>query len=144
MRLQEYERLLDKLMLFKPPCELSTINIVLFGGVGAGKPSLVSTLDSLFKGRMSRRAPHGQGMGSYTRTLQKYSFTVPNPDTAPFTLWDSAGWTSSDYKTGELGFTLDGNLPHGFDLSAACWPTSRGFVARPKLADHQLRVCGAV
>lgn len=55
------------------------MNMLLFGGVGAGKSSIVSTVDSLFKGRMSRKAAHGQGTGSFTRTLMKYSFKVERP-----------------------------------------------------------------
>lgn len=72
--MQEYEPLFRRILSFPVPKGLPKINLLLFGGVGAGKSSLVSTVDSLCKGRMSRRAPHGQGTGSYTRMLTKYSF----------------------------------------------------------------------
>ena len=81
--MQEYEGLVKNILTFRIPRGLSKINVLLFGGVGAGKSSLISTVDSLFKGRMSRRAPHGQGSRSFTRTLTKYSFNVlVSPGTA--------------------------------------------------------------
>lgn len=74
--MQEYEGIVKSIMAFRIPNGLPKVNILLFGGVGAGKSSLISTVDSLFKGRMSRRAPHGQGSRSFTRTLTKYSFSI--------------------------------------------------------------------
>lgn len=54
------------------------INLLLCGGVGSGNSSIVATIDSLCQGRISRRAPHGTGMGtgSLTRKLRKYESTL--------------------------------------------------------------------
>ena len=79
---QEYKSLFKKLLSFRVLKDLPKINRLLFGGVDAGKSSLISTVDSLFKGRMSRRAAHGQGTGSYTRALTKYSFKATNSEGA--------------------------------------------------------------
>ncbi|KAL0054474.1 hypothetical protein WJX82_009395 [Trebouxia sp. C0006] len=99
---QESVALQKTICTFNPAAEglgVKTINILLCGGVGAGKSSIVSTVDSLFQGRISRRAPHGQGTGSLTRKLRKYKFT--DPDTqgqVKWQLWDSMGWGANDYK----------------------------------------------
>jgi len=59
---------------FKPPADLPKVNILLTGEVGAGKSSLISSIDSIFKRRISRRAPHGQATSSFTRLLTRYTF----------------------------------------------------------------------
>ena len=113
--LQVGMRLQKELFQFNPAAAglpIKHINLLLCGGVGAGKSSIVSTVDSLCQGRISRRAPHGQGTGSLTRTLRKYTFI--NPDSKQkvhWQLWDTMGWGASDYTKGELGFILDGHLP---------------------------------
>lgn len=63
---------------------------------------------------------------------------------APFILWDSAGWSDSDYQSGELGYILDGNLPNRFDLSQAITPQSRDFISAPDPADRVHCVCFVV
>ena len=56
--------------------KLSKVNILLVGGVGAGKSSLISSIDSIFKQRISRRAPHGQATASFTRQVTRYNFRL--------------------------------------------------------------------
>ncbi|KAL3148736.1 Interferon-induced protein 44-like [Trebouxia sp. C0009 RCD-2024] len=93
------------------------INLLLFGGVGAGKSNIVSTVDSLFQGRISRRAPHGQGTGSLTRELHQYTFI--NPDSkreVQWQLWDIMGWNAKDYQGWQLGLVLDGRIPDRVEL----------------------------
>lgn len=112
-------------------------NLLLCGGVGAGKSSIVSTIDSISKGRISRRAPHGQGTGSLTRMLRKYKFTQPESgEPVKWQLWDSMGWGTDDYKRGELGFILDGNLPNKCDLSGSISTRTEGFNSQPRLQDR--------
>ncbi|KAK9815950.1 hypothetical protein WJX72_012481 [[Myrmecia] bisecta] len=146
---EAYATLASFLATCKPPGSLPQANLLLFGGVGAGKSSIVSSVDSLFKGRISRRAPHGQGTGSFTRILKKYTFQVDNLDAGTskdvaWSLWDSAGWSDSDYQTGELGFILDGNLPDRFDLASTISVQSPGFNSSPMLADKVHCVCFVV
>ena len=74
--MQGYVKLFSQLTNFEVPRDLPKVNVLLFGGVGAGKSSLISSVDSLFKGRISRRAGHGQGTGSYTRLLNRFSFKL--------------------------------------------------------------------
>ena len=113
--MQHTSQIYKEVLEFNPAKEgvpIKTINILLCGGVGAGKSSIVSTVDSLCQGRISRRAPHGQATGSLTRSLRKYSFTN-NATQQPlhWKLWDSMGWGATAYNKGEHGFILDGHIP---------------------------------
>ena len=120
----------------------SSKSIYFCGGVGAGKSSIVSTVDSLCQGRISRRAPHGQGTGSLTRQLRKYGFINPaNKKKVHWQLWDSMGWGASDYKKGELGFILDGNLPNKCKLDGNILMKTDGFNADPSIADAVHCMC---
>ena len=66
------------LAAFKPPRGLPKVNILLVGAAGAGKSSLISSVDSVFKARISRRAPHGQATSSFTRLVKEYTFKAPS------------------------------------------------------------------
>ena len=92
MPLQESRRLQDTLASFKAPRGLPAFNVLLCGGVGSGKSSLVSSIDSIFKSRISRRAPHGSETDGlpFTRTFTKYTFKAagepPTKNSTPETL----------------------------------------------------------
>lgn len=111
---------------------LQHINTLLCWGVGAGKSSIVSTVDSVCQGCISRRAPRGQGTGSFTRKLRKYEFQNPiSTKKVHWQLWDSMGWSTNDYKIGELGFILDGKLPNRCKLGHNISVETAGFEFNP-------------
>jgi len=56
-------------------------------------------------------------------------------------LWDSMGWGVSDYKGGELGFILDGNLPDKCKLDANISLKTDGFKTSPSLQDSVHCMC---
>ncbi|KAL3148230.1 Interferon-induced protein 44-like [Trebouxia sp. C0009 RCD-2024] len=144
---QDSMRLQKEVLNFTPAAAgvpIKSINLLLCGGVGAGKSSIVSTIDSLCLGRISRRAPHGQGTGSLTRKLRKYTFV--NPDSmgkskVQWQVWDSMGWGASDYQKGELGFILDGHLPDKCKLDDPISLRTSGFKAEPGVADAVHCMC---
>lgn len=113
--LQAGKKLQDEVLCFDPRAKglpVDNVNILLCGGVGSGKSSFVSTVDSLCEGHISRIAPHGQGTGSLTCKLRKYSFNRPDTrQKVHWKLWDTMGWSASDFRQGELGYILDGELP---------------------------------
>lgn len=74
MCMQDCQKLISRLLSFEPPKDLPKVNILLVGAVGAGKSSLISSIDSIFKWRISRRAPHGQATSSFTRLVTRYTF----------------------------------------------------------------------
>ena len=124
---------------------MSNINILLFGGVGAGKSSIVCSVDSLCKGRGSEKAQQGQGTGSLTRQLRKYTFQ--NSDTrnkVAWQLWDTMGWGVNDYKRKELEYILDGNLPDKCELDKDISHRMPGFKLDPTIKDKVHCVCFVV
>lgn len=143
--IQDSAKLLKDICSFNPADEgvpVKHINILLCGGVGAGKSSIVSTVDSFCQGRISRRAPHGQGTGSLTRKLRKYEFQNPASNKkVQWQLWDSMGWGTNDYKKGELGFILDGNLPNKCKLDDNMSLKTAGFNTHPNVEDAVHCMC---
>lgn len=63
-----------KVTQYAPAAGLTKANILVFGAVGAGKSSLISTLDSAIKGRISHIAPYGSSTASFTRQLVVHEF----------------------------------------------------------------------
>ena len=124
---------------------LNKLNILLIGGVGAGKSSIVCSVDSLCKGRASDKAPHGQGTGSLTRELRKYSFrNTETKSPVSWQLWDTMGWGVNDYKQKELQYILDGNLPDKCNLQQDITHKTPGFKLEPTLEDSVHCVCFVV
>ena len=113
--------------------------------MGAGKSSLVCTLDTLCKGRKSEKAAHGQGTGSLSRNLRKYTFKHPETGKPlKFQLWDTMGWGANDYKKGELEYVLDGNLPDRCKMDSAITFKTAGFKSETSLGDRVHHVCFVV
>lgn len=143
--LQDGTRLQKEVFKFNPAAAglpIKHLNLLLSGGVGAGKSSIVSTVDSLCQGRISRLAPHGQGTGLLTRKLCKYDFTdLDSTRKVNWQLWDSMGWGASNYKKGELGYILDGHLPDKCKLDDPISLRTPGFKAEPSIADAVHCMC---
>jgi hypothetical protein len=71
-----------QLLSFQLPLSVPRANVLLLGPAGAGKSSLVSTLDSLLSGALTRRADYGDSTTSLTLALRHYTFTAGvEPDT---------------------------------------------------------------
>jgi len=105
-------------------------NILVIGGTGAGKTTFLSTLESVMLGRMSALSPKGKGTDSLTLNLLKYALDgVPG-----VRIWDTKGWSASTYRTSEMGYIVDGHIPHGFSLQTTMTPESFGFNQMPKAA----------
>jgi hypothetical protein len=65
-----------QLLSFQLPPSVPRANILLLGPPGAGKSSLVSTLDALLRGGLTRRAGYGGATTSLTLALRRYTFTA--------------------------------------------------------------------
>lgn len=124
---------------------IDKLNLLLCGGVGAGKSSIVSLIHSIIKGRTSAVALHGTGSSSVTPDLTKYRFKQPGSTVKPkpvkWQLWDTMGWGVDDYKGGELAFILDGNLPHGCDLRQRLSTKTPKFKVKPSLEEEVHCMC---
>ncbi|CAG9461070.1 unnamed protein product [Pedinophyceae sp. YPF-701] len=127
--------------------EEAMVNIALVGHRGAGKSSLVNTLDSLLKGRVSRRAPVGDlGGGPVTRHVRHYCFAAQQgvPRLAdrrpvPLRLYDTSGdlFAATDEHGPHDLFNrlMDGHLGHCFPCDTegdeAEWINNRSWNSSP-------------
>lgn len=69
--------------------------------------------------------------------LRKYTFVQPETkELVKWQMWDSMGWGVDDYKRGELGFILDGNLPNKCLLTGSISTRTEEFKIQPSLQDR--------
>ena len=123
---------------FKPSDEglpVTNVNILLVGGVGSGKSSFISTIDGLFKGRPSRRAPNGAGTGSLTTALKQYAFRDKKGTQLSWKLWDSMGWEDDLRLVAALPFILEGQLMDNCRLDQKLDTKSTDFKHKASLED---------
>mmetsp|Transcript_23087 Transcript_23087/g.75269 ORF Transcript_23087/g.75269 Transcript_23087/m.75269 type:complete len:536 (-) Transcript_23087:211-1818(-) len=118
-------------------------NILLFGAVGAGKSSLIMSLESILEGRIVQSLAIATGQGTITTQLGIYPLehnehTIAN-------LWDSAGWEDGIYDDGELDFILQGSIAPNTDLKQSLTSQTPGFNQRPELHErmHCVLLCVA-
>jgi len=114
-----------------PDFQLQFINVLIFGGVGAGKSSFLNSVESVLRNRLAMVSIAGEGVSSVTTKVLKFQMSGTR-----ICLWDCPGWTVRDYRTGELGYLLDGHLPHNFDFKETVTRRSPGFVEMPTFADQ--------
>ena len=66
-------KLKEEVTRYKPPAYLKApqVNVVLVGQVGSGKSSFINTVNSVFRGHVTRRAIAGSSDQSLTTTVIK-------------------------------------------------------------------------
>eukprot|EP00741_Cyanophora_paradoxa_P017282 tig00020961_g16692.t1 len=133
----EKKRLSEALCGRMPYCGehlgVEVYNVLLFGGVGAGKSSWLNALDSAFLGRVSMLANVGSGAASITTPLTKRELEGTN-----VCLWDTMGWTEETYTKDEFENIIRGHVPDGFDLRTPMTLSTEGLVRdrAPTLAER--------
>ncbi|KAK6320520.1 hypothetical protein J4Q44_G00096270 [Coregonus suidteri] len=66
------ETLMESISSYKPGCEaVSEARVLLLGPVGAGKSSFISSVQSVFTGRVTNRAMVGSSSASFTKKINK-------------------------------------------------------------------------
>ncbi|KAJ8277494.1 hypothetical protein GJAV_G00075770 [Gymnothorax javanicus] len=72
---EKNEALLDSVSSYKPGCDaVSEARVLLLGPVGAGKSSFISSVHSVFSGRVTNRAMVGTSSTGFTQKLRSYAF----------------------------------------------------------------------
>ena len=134
------------------PNGLSRINILLCGGVGAGKSTIVNSFLTAFDDEVARVARSAVGESSVTRLVTSYPVATVSKEmlTTRITLWDTPGFTYegtvTTYRHGQLSHILSGVVPHGFanvDTARIVPHETRGVRAQPSPADkmHVVMLC---
>ncbi|XP_041745602.2 interferon-induced protein 44-like isoform X2 [Coregonus clupeaformis] len=133
--------LMESISSYKPGCEaVSEARVLLMGPVGAGKSSFISSVQSVFTGRVTNRAMVGSSSASFTKKLQLFNIRGRNPkQPTALVLCDVMG-----LGDGETGLTLHdtlaiikGHAPEGHKFSPERPVRSEtvGYVKKPSLKD---------
>ncbi|XP_053388782.1 interferon-induced protein 44-like isoform X2 [Mercenaria mercenaria] len=136
----------DELENFEPLGDLLTgevqfpqVNILLFGGVGAGKSSVFNTINSVFRGKIFNVARSGCTEHSLTTKFTRYpvmsgSSTLPMP--LKFRICDIRGLEQEHLMTKEnMRYVLEGSIADRFpfDPSGNISADMPGFKKHPEL-----------
>ncbi|XP_074523565.1 interferon-induced protein 44-like isoform X2 [Halichoeres trimaculatus] len=134
--------LMERVSSYKPSCEeVTQARVLLLGPVGSGKSSFISSVQSVFHGRVTNRAMVGTSSTSFTKKLQSFSILgEKGNDPTGLVLCDAMGL--GDGET--MGLTLHdilsiikGHAPEGhkFSPDQPVRSETAGFVKRPSLND---------
>ncbi|XP_039984457.1 interferon-induced protein 44f5 [Xiphias gladius] len=141
--------LMKRVSSYRPSCEeVTDARVLLLGPVGSGKSSFISSVQSVFNGRVTNRAMVGSSSTSFTKKLsfcscQLQSFNIhgqKGEDPSRLVLCDIMGLGGE----GMTGLTLHdilsiikGHVPEGHKFSPDQPVRSEtvGYVKRPSLAD---------
>ncbi|CAC5368437.1 unnamed protein product [Mytilus coruscus] len=136
-----FEELKEKVERYKPLKELNVpqARVLLVGQVGAGKTSFFNTINSVFRGYITRQACSGNAEHSLTTIYRMYQIRNSiSGKPLNLRLHDTRG-LEADQGMDPHGmcYLLDGNLPDRFQFnpSVPVTPDITGFVATPQLAD---------
>lgn len=139
---QTLESLKNFIGSFEPNEELNVpeVNILLVGQVGAGKSSVVNTVNSIWKGEISTRSWAGSSEHSLTTSFTKYKIRNPSTGTyLKFRLCDMRGLEGDmNVKSEDIAYLLDGYLPNKYKFNPAAPATkdTPGFIKEPTMKDR--------
>lgn len=138
------EDLLKSVKSYKPASDaVSKARVLLLGPIGAGKSSFISSVQSVFSGRVLNRAIVGSSTSS-SCTKKLHSFNIRSSNTGSentsLVLCDTMGFGEGDYAGLSLYDALcviKGHVPEGHRFSAEQPVTSDmvGFIKKPHLKD---------
>lgn len=139
------EKLLESVRSFKPASEsVSEARILLIGPVGAGKSSFISSVQSVFSGRVINRAMVGSSSStSFTKKLRSFNITGSGEKAdEPMALvlcdvmgvgeGESTGLTLHDALSVIKGHTPEG---HQFSPDQPVGVETEGFIRSPRTKD---------
>ncbi|XP_033821643.1 interferon-induced protein 44-like isoform X2 [Periophthalmus magnuspinnatus] len=135
----ERSALVQRLSSYAPCCrDVGRARVLLLGPVGSGKSSFISSVDSVFEGRVTNRAMVGQGQSSFTQKLQSFPL-CPSKRTCALELWDSMGFGDcSGPNLQQLLSVVKGHAPEGYEFRAeqALSSDTEGYIKRPGLREQ--------
>ncbi|XP_048108982.1 interferon-induced protein 44 [Alosa alosa] len=142
--------LMESIRSYKPACDsVPAARVLLIGPVGAGKSSFISSVQSMFYGRVVNRAMMGSSssssaMGSstsFTKKLQSYQLYSSRErvdESMALVLSDMVGLGETNGLTlHDTLAVIKGHVPEGHMFNACCPVVSDtpGYVKEPSLAE---------
>uniref|UniRef100_UPI0037E84FB9 interferon-induced protein 44 isoform X2 n=1 Tax=Semicossyphus pulcher TaxID=241346 RepID=UPI0037E84FB9 len=127
---------------FRPSCkEVTQTRVLLLGPVSSGKSSFVSSVQSVFNGRVTNRAMVGSSSTSFTKKLQSFSIRrQKGEDPTGLVLCDVMGLGDGE-MTGltlhDILSVIKGHVPEGhkFSPDQPVRSETAGYVKRPSIKD---------
>ncbi|KAG7453628.1 hypothetical protein JOB18_033061 [Solea senegalensis] len=126
----------------RPSCnEMTETRVLLLGPVGSGKSSFISSVQSVFNGRVTNRAMVGSSPNSFTKKLQSFNIRGQKGEDVPrLVLCDIMGLSEQE-MTGltlhDILSVIKGHVPEGhkFSPDQPVRPETEGYVKWPGLKD---------
>ncbi|XP_066504224.1 interferon-induced protein 44 isoform X2 [Hoplias malabaricus] len=136
------EALMDMVKSYKPPkSNLLESRVLLLGPVGAGKSSFISSVQSVFSGRVLNRAMVGSSTStSFTKKLQSFKISAGCDSTTALVLCDLMGFgegEASGLTLHDALSVIQGHVPEGHQFSPEQPVKSEtpGFINKPRLEE---------
>lgn len=134
--------LMKAISSYRPSCgEVTQAQVLLLGPVSAGKSSFISSVQSVFSGRVTNRAMVGSFSTGFTKKLQPFNIHgQKGEDPTGVVLCDIMGLSDGE-MTGltlhDVLSVIKGHVPEGHKFSPSQPVTSEtvGYVRRPSLQD---------
>ncbi|XP_060797190.1 interferon-induced protein 44 isoform X2 [Neoarius graeffei] len=138
------EELMEKVESYRPACTaVSEARVLLLGPVGAGKSSFISSVQSVFSGRVLNRAMVGSSTStSFTKKLQSFPIRRSGARSDPTSLvlcdimgigeGDSTGLSLYDALCVIKGHVMEG---HQFSAEEPVRSDTTGFTKKPSFKD---------
>ncbi|KAM9384422.1 interferon-induced protein 44 isoform 2-T3 [Pholidichthys leucotaenia] len=133
--------LMEMISSYRPSCEdVAQARVLLLGPVGSGKSSFISSVQSVFNGRVTNRAM----VGSFASSFTKKTFSIRHQkrgDVTGLVLCDMMGLTTegmSGLTLHDILSVIKGHVPEGHKFSPDQPVSSSetvGYVKRPSLQD---------
>lgn len=121
--------------------DVNQTRVLLLGPVGSGKSSFISSVQSVFNGRVINRAMVGTSPSSFTKRLQSYNIQAENDDgPTGLVLCDIMGLRNED-MTGltlhDILSVIKGHVPEGhkFRPDQPVTSDTEGYLKWPELKD---------
>lgn len=140
---EQKKNLMKTVCSYKPGCkDVPHARVLLLGPVGSGKSSFISSVQSVFNGRVTNRAMVGSSFNtSFTKKLQSFHIrTQKGEDNTKLVLCDVMGLEDGE-MTGltlhDILSVIKGHVPEGhkFSPDQPVGPETAGYVKTPSLRD---------
>jgi hypothetical protein len=118
--------------------ELPQANVLVFGGAGTGKSSMINAIDTLIQNSQTVSCLLNTGTQKTRVTTHLYKYSLPNTS---LSIWDVPGWEPTLYQGPEMSDLIRGHLDHNSDLVGYQGASSKKWISNPQFHQRVHVVC---